>query len=48
MGVEDIQHWVNGTYEWALTTGRCATAEEDPAPTAELPGRGSVDDLLSV
>lgn len=47
MGVEDIQHWINGNYEWVLTTGRYAAAKENPVPTAELPGRGSVGDLLS-
>ena len=48
MGVEAIQHWINGNYEWALTTGRYAAAKEGPVATAELAGRGSVDDLLSV
>lgn len=48
MGVEAIQHWINGNYEWALTTGRYAAAKEGPAVNAELAGRGSVDDLLAV
>ncbi|MGW3955836.1 7-epi-alpha-eudesmol synthase [Streptomyces sp. NPDC004752] len=48
MGVEAIQHWINGNYEWALTTGRYAAAKEGPAVAAELAGRGSVDDLLAV
>jgi germacradienol/geosmin synthase len=48
MGVEAIQHWINGNYEWALTTGRYAAAKEGPVATAELAGRGSVDDLLTV
>ncbi|WP_155054171.1 7-epi-alpha-eudesmol synthase [Streptomyces blattellae] len=48
MGVEAIQHWINGNYEWALTTGRYAAAKEGPAAAAELAGRGSVDDLLAV
>ncbi|MEU6549492.1 7-epi-alpha-eudesmol synthase [Streptomyces sp. NPDC046915] len=48
MGVEAIQHWINGNYEWALTTGRYAAAKEGPAVTAERAGRGSVDDLLAV
>ncbi|MGC4972627.1 terpene synthase family protein [Streptomyces sp. DT199] len=48
MGVEAIQHWINGTYEWALTTGRHAAATEGAVATAEPAGRGSVDDLLSV
>ncbi|MFJ5840761.1 7-epi-alpha-eudesmol synthase [Streptomyces shenzhenensis] len=48
MGVEAIQHWINGNYEWALTTGRYAAAKEGPAATAERAGRGSVDDLLAV
>jgi germacradienol/geosmin synthase len=48
MGVEAIQHWINGNYEWALTTGRYAAAKEGPAALAELAGRGSVDDLLAV
>ena len=48
MGVEAIQHWINGNYEWALTSGRYAAAKEGPAATAERPGRGSVDDLLAV
>jgi hypothetical protein len=30
------------------TTGRYAATEECPVATAELPGRSSVDDLLSV
>jgi Terpene synthase family 2, C-terminal metal binding len=48
MGVEAIQHWINGNYEWALTSGRYSAAKEGPAATAELAGRGSVDDLLAV
>ncbi|GAA3996358.1 hypothetical protein GCM10022384_49510 [Streptomyces marokkonensis] len=48
MGVEAIQHWINGNYEWALTTGRYTAAKEGPVATAELAGRGSVDDLLTV
>ncbi|MFG2810143.1 terpene synthase family protein [Streptomyces massasporeus] len=48
MRVEAIQHWINGTYEWALTTGRHAAAKEGAVATAEPAGRGSVDDLLSV
>ncbi|MGW8063833.1 7-epi-alpha-eudesmol synthase [Streptomyces ziwulingensis] len=48
MGVEAIQHWINGNYEWALTTGRYAAVKEGPVATAELAGRGSVDDLLAV
>ncbi|MEV5438387.1 7-epi-alpha-eudesmol synthase [Streptomyces sp. NPDC052682] len=48
MGVEAIQHWINGNYEWALTTGRYAAAKEGPVASAELAGRGSVDDLLTV
>ncbi|WP_395574788.1 7-epi-alpha-eudesmol synthase [Streptomyces sp. BK79] len=48
MGVEAIQHWISGNYEWALTTGRYAADKEGPVATAELAGRGSVDDLLAV
>lgn len=48
MGVEAIQHWIEGNYEWALTSGRYTAAKEGPAATAELAGRGSVDDLLAV
>ncbi|MGW0628635.1 7-epi-alpha-eudesmol synthase [Streptomyces sp. NPDC002758] len=48
LGVEAIRHWINGNYEWALTTGRYAAAKEGPAATAERAGRGSVDDLLAV
>ncbi|MFF0288845.1 7-epi-alpha-eudesmol synthase [Streptomyces sp. NPDC005262] len=48
MGVEAIQHWINGNYEWALTSGRYAAAKEGPAATAELAGKGSLDDLLAV
>ncbi|MBG0850715.1 terpene cyclase [Streptomyces spinoverrucosus] len=48
MGVEAIQHWINGNYEWALTTGRYAAAKDGPVATAERAGRGSVDDLLAV
>ena len=47
-GVEAIQHWINGNYEWALVSGRYAAAKEGPAATAELAGKGSVDDLLAV
>ncbi|WP_053912760.1 7-epi-alpha-eudesmol synthase [Streptomyces sp. TP-A0875] len=48
MGVEAIRHWINGNYEWALTSGRYAASKEGPVATAEQAGRGSVDDLLSV
>lgn len=48
MGVEAIQHWISGNYEWALTSGRYAAAKEGPAATAELAYRGSLDDLLAV
>ncbi|MPY62033.1 7-epi-alpha-eudesmol synthase [Streptomyces spongiae] len=48
MGVEAIQHWINGNYEWALTSGRYAAAKEGPAASAELAGKGSLDDLLAV
>ncbi|MFE0098817.1 terpene cyclase [Streptomyces sp. NPDC059009] len=48
MGVEAAQHWINGNYEWALTTGRYAAVKESAAATAELQGRGSLDDLLTV
>ncbi|MGX1881697.1 7-epi-alpha-eudesmol synthase [Streptomyces sp. NPDC055287] len=48
MGVEAIRHWISGNYEWALTTGRYAAAKEGPAAAAELEGRGSLDDLLTV
>ncbi|WP_320775971.1 7-epi-alpha-eudesmol synthase [Streptomyces sp. CRN 30] len=48
MGVEAIQHWINGNYEWALTSGRYAAAKDGPVATAEQAGRGSVDDLLAV
>lgn len=48
MGVEAIQHWINGNYEWALVTGRYSAAKDGPVATAELAGRGSVDDLLAV
>lgn len=47
MGVEAIQHWINGNYEWALTSGRYAD-KEGAVATAELAGRGSVDDLLTI
>ncbi|MEZ3178013.1 terpene synthase family protein [Streptomyces pimonensis] len=47
-GVEAIRHWINGNYEWALTTGRYAAVKEGPVATAEQAGRGSVDDLLTV
>lgn len=47
-GVEAVQHWINGNYEWALVSGRYAAAKEGPAAAAELAGRGSVDDLLAV
>ena len=46
--MQTIQHWINGNYEWALVSGRYAAAKEGPAVTAELAGRGSVDDLLAV
>ncbi|MDH6228703.1 MULTISPECIES: 7-epi-alpha-eudesmol synthase [Streptomyces] len=48
MGVEAVQHWINGNYEWALVTGRYAADKDTPAAAAERAGRGSVDDLLSV
>ncbi|MCZ4512339.1 terpene synthase family protein [Streptomyces sp. ActVer] len=48
MGVEAIQHWINGNYEWALTSGRYAADKESPAAKAELAGQGSLDDLLAV
>ncbi|MGC5565878.1 7-epi-alpha-eudesmol synthase [Streptomyces sp. FR-108] len=48
MGVEAIQHWINGNYEWALTSGRYAADKETPAAKAELAGKGSLDDLLAV
>ncbi|MEU2423408.1 7-epi-alpha-eudesmol synthase [Streptomyces sp. NPDC007851] len=48
MGVEAIQHWINGNYVWALTSGRYAAAKEGPAVAAERAGQGSVDDLLAV
>lgn len=48
MGVEAIQHWINGNYEWALTSGRYAADKESPAARAELAGHGSLDDLLAV
>ncbi|MBT2394439.1 7-epi-alpha-eudesmol synthase [Streptomyces sp. ISL-100] len=48
MGIEAIRHWINGNYEWALTTGRYAAAKQGPAAAAELEGRGSLDDLLTV
>jgi len=48
MGVEAIQHWISGNYEWALTTGRYAADKESPAVRAELAGQGSLDDLLAV
>ena len=48
MGVEAIQHWINGNYEWALTSGRYAALKEGPTATAELAGRGSLDDLLAM
>ncbi|MFD7705299.1 7-epi-alpha-eudesmol synthase [Streptomyces caelestis] len=47
-GVEAVRHWINGNYEWALTTGRYAAVKEGPVATAEQAGRGSVDDLLTV
>lgn len=46
MGVEAIQHWINGNYEWALNTGRYASAKAGPAAAAEESGQGSLDDLL--
>lgn len=48
MGVEAVRHWINGNYEWALTTGRYAADKDGPVATAELSGRGSVDDLLTM
>ncbi|WP_406492060.1 terpene cyclase [Streptomyces sp. NBC_00846] len=48
MGVEGVRHWINGNYEWALTTGRYAADKDGPVATAELAGRGSVDDLLTM
>ncbi|KAA0941735.1 7-epi-alpha-eudesmol synthase [Streptomyces apricus] len=48
MGVEAIQHWISGNYEWALTSGRYAADKESPAARAELAGKGSLDDLLTV
>ncbi|MET9081338.1 7-epi-alpha-eudesmol synthase [Streptomyces sp. NPDC004237] len=48
MGVEAIQHWINGNYVWGLSSGRYAAAKEGPAAAAELAGQGSVDDLLAV
>ncbi|MFJ8008601.1 7-epi-alpha-eudesmol synthase [Streptomyces fagopyri] len=48
MGVEAIQHWISGNYEWALTSGRYAASKDGPAVTAELAGKGSLDDLLVV
>ncbi|MGJ3558419.1 hypothetical protein ACR6C2_03465 [Streptomyces sp. INA 01156] len=48
MGVQAIQHWIEGNYEWALTSGRYAAAKEGAVATAEQAGRGSVDDLLTV
>ncbi|MFF8848335.1 terpene cyclase [Streptomyces sp. NPDC015127] len=47
MGVEAIQHWINGNYEWALDTGRYAAAKDSAATSAERCGRGSLEDLLS-
>lgn len=43
MGVEAIQHWINGNYVWGLSSGRYAAAKEGPAAAAELAGQGSVD-----
>ncbi|MFE4673506.1 7-epi-alpha-eudesmol synthase [Streptomyces sp. NPDC057717] len=48
MGVEAIQHWINGNYEWALISGRYTASKEGPAALAELSGKGSLDDLLAV
>ncbi|MFE2069342.1 7-epi-alpha-eudesmol synthase [Streptomyces sp. NPDC059467] len=48
MGVEAIQHWINGNYMWGLSSGRYAAAKEGPAAAAEMAGQGSVDDLLAV
>ncbi|EPH45164.1 7-epi-alpha-eudesmol synthase [Streptomyces aurantiacus] len=48
MGVEAVQHWINGNYEWALTTGRYAAVKNTPASAAEKQGHGSLDDLLGV
>lgn len=47
MGVEAARDWINGNYEWALTTGRYAAAKDTPAAAAEQRGRGSLDDLLT-
>jgi germacradienol/geosmin synthase len=47
MGVEAIQHWINGNYEWSLISGRYAASKEGPAASAELAGKGSLDDLLA-
>jgi germacradienol/geosmin synthase len=47
-GVEAIRHWINGNYEWALTSGRYAADKTGPVATAELAGRGAVDDLLTM
>ncbi|MEV0113946.1 7-epi-alpha-eudesmol synthase [Streptomyces sp. NPDC050844] len=47
MGVEAARHWINGNYEWALTTGRYAAVKDSPAALAEEQGRGSLDDLLT-
>lgn len=41
-GVEAIQHWINGNYEWAPVSGRYAEKK------TELASKGSVDDLLAV
>lgn len=46
-GVEAIQHWINGNYEWALDSGRYAAAKDGPAAAAEEDGQGSLDDLLA-
>ncbi|MFJ6574228.1 terpene cyclase [Streptomyces sp. NPDC091292] len=39
MGVEAARHWINGNYEWALTTGRYASGAVS---------RSAPDDLLTV
>lgn len=47
-GVQAIQHWIEGNYEWALTSGRYTASKEGAVAMAEQAGRGSVDDLLTV
>ncbi|WP_326696010.1 hypothetical protein OG909_00930 [Streptomyces sp. NBC_01754] len=48
MGVEAVQHWINGNYERALTTGRYAADKDGLVARAESSGQGSVDDLLTM